>query len=117
MRISDWSSDVVLCRSLQHGPAEIGVLGPLLLADELADPRPRLAGDREALPLRRRPGGPRRDDLHLVAVGELMAPREQPAYHLGSHAGVADLRLDRIGEVDRTSVVMGKSVSVRVVFG
>src|SRR3546814_15634194 len=95
MRISDWSSDVVLCRSLQHGPAEIGVLGPLLLADELADPRPRLAGDREALPLRRRPGGPRRDDLHLVAVGELMAQRDQPARSEERRVGKACVRTCR----------------------
>ena len=43
----------------------------------------------------------RRDDLDLIAVGQLGAQRQQAAVDLGADAGVADLRMDRIGEIDR----------------
>ena len=43
----------------------------------------------------------RGDDLDLVAVRELRAQRHEAAVDLGADAGVADLGMDGIGEVDR----------------
>ena len=40
-------------------------------------------------------------DLHLVAVLQQVAQRHQPAVHLGADAGVADLAVHGVGEVDR----------------
>ena len=81
--------------------AELDVLLALAHADEAADRGLGLAGDDEALPGRRRRLRLRGDDLDLVAVGELRAQRQHAAVDLGADAGVADLAVHRIGEVDR----------------
>ena len=73
----------------------------LLLMNEAADAGARLAGDDEALPLRRRRAAARGHDLDLVAVLQLMAQRQQPAVDLRADAGVAHLAVHRIGEVHR----------------
>ena len=77
------------------------VLLALLLVDEAADARARLAGDDEALPLRRRRAAARGHDLDLVAVLQLVAQRHQPAVDLGADAGVAHLAVHRVGEIHR----------------
>ncbi len=64
----------------------------LLLMDEAADARARLAGDDEAFPLRRRRAAARGHDLDLVAVLQLMPQRQQPAVDLRADAGVAHLQ-------------------------
>ena len=87
------------CRSERL--AELDVLLALAGADEAADRGLGLAGDDEALPGRRRRLRLRGDDLDLVAVGELRAQRQHAAVDLGADAGVADLAVDGIGEVDR----------------
>src|SRR5262249_22359806 len=71
--------------------AEVEVLLALLGADEAADARPRLAGDDEPLPGRRRRLGLRGYDLHLVAVLQRRAQGHQAPVDLGADAGVADL--------------------------
>src|SRR5262249_31364640 len=81
--------------------AELQVLLALAGADEPADRGLGLAGDGEALPGRRRRLRLRRHDLDLVAVGELRAQRQHAAVDLGADAGVADLAVYGIGEVDR----------------
>ena len=88
-------------RLLHDRAAEIEILGALLGADEAADAGARLAGDDKALPGRRRRLRLRGDDLDLVAVLQLGAQRHQPAVDLGADAGVADLRVHRVGEIDR----------------
>jgi hypothetical protein len=88
-------------RLLHDGLAEIEVLGALLGADVAADAGARLAGDDKTLPGWRRRLRLRGDDLDLVAVDQLGAQRQQPPVDLGADAGVADLRMDGIGEIDR----------------
>jgi hypothetical protein len=88
-------------RLLHDGAAEVEVLGALLGAHEAANAGARLAGDDEALPGGRRLLRPRGDDLDLIAVAQLRAQGGQPAVDLGADAGVADLRVHRIGEIDR----------------
>jgi hypothetical protein len=77
------------------------VLLALLLVDEAANARARLAGDDEPLPLLRRGAAARGHDLDLVAVLELIAQRHQPPVHLGADAGVTNLAMHRVGEIDR----------------
>ena len=69
--------------------------------DEAADAGARLAGDDEAVPLRRRRAAAGGHDLDLVAVFQVVAQRHQPAVDLGADAGVADLAVHRVGEIDR----------------
>ena len=85
----------------QRGAAGIGLALALLLMHEAADARTRLAGDDEPLPLRGRRAAARGHDLDLVAVLQLVAQRHQPAVHLRADAGVADLAVHGIGEIDR----------------
>ena len=49
----------------------------------------------------RRRAAARRHDLDLVAVLQMVAQRHQPAVDLRADAGVADLAVHRIGEIDR----------------
>src|SRR3954470_683535 len=77
------------------------VLVALLAAKVAADPRPRLPSDDEPLPLRRGPGVLARDDVDLVAVLQPGPELDHAAVDLGAHATVADLGVDRVGEVDR----------------
>src|SRR6185369_10866083 len=88
-------------RLLQNGAAEIEILRALLRADEAADAGPRLAGDDKALPGRRRRLRLRGDDVDLIAVLQPGAQRQQAAVYLGADAGIADLGMDGIGEIDR----------------
>ena len=86
---------------LHDGAAEVDVLRPLLQTDEAPYAAARLAGDDEALP-----GGRRRlrlgaDDLDLVAVVQKRSQRLHPPVDLGPDTGVADLRMNRVGEVHR----------------
>src|SRR5882757_9181796 len=85
---------------VQERLAELQVLLALARADEPADGGLGLAGDGEALPGRRRRLGPRGHDLDLVAVGELGAERQHAAVDLGADAGVADLAVHGVGEID-----------------
>src|SRR5712691_10634114 len=101
-------------RLLHDGAAEIEILGALLGADEAADAGARLAGDDKALPGRRRGLRLRGDDLDLVAIRELGAQRQQPAIDPGADAGIADLRVDRIGEIDRGGAArQGDQIALR----
>src|SRR5690606_34584778 len=84
---------------LQHRPAELGVLGMLLLARETTDAGARLAGDDDALPFQGGLRGLRGDDLDLIAVAQHLAQLDHAAIDLGADAGVADLAVDGIGEV------------------
>ena len=86
---------------LQDSAAEIEVLGALLGADKAPDARPSLAGDDKTLPIRRRGLRLGRNDLDLVSIGQLAPQRQQAPVDLGADAAVADLRVDRIGKVDR----------------
>src|SRR6476619_2337399 len=86
--------------TLEDFAAELAILGARRIARGPPDRRARLAGDGEALP-----GGRRRlhlggDDLHLVAVPELGDERHRPSIDLAADAGVADVGVHRIGEVD-----------------
>src|SRR3954463_9078350 len=67
------------------------------------DPRPRLAGDDEPFPLRRRRAALARDDLHLITVLQLDPQLYHAAVDLGPDAAVADLRVHGVGEIDRRS--------------
>ncbi len=73
----------------------------LLLGDETADAGARLAGDDKTLPLRGRRAAPRRHYLDLVAVLQLIAQRHKATVDLGADAGIANLTMDGIGEIDR----------------
>ena len=89
-------------RRARRGPASIMSSAPLAaepLADLVAGPRRR----DEAQPVLRRPGGLdlRREDLARVAARQLVVERHQPAVDLGADAGVADLGVHGVGEVDR----------------
>ena len=70
-----------------------------MLLDLRAGP---LAGD-EAQPVAAGAGvlGPRDQDLADVAVGELAVEGHQPPVDAGPDAAVADLGVDRVGEIDR----------------
>ena len=83
-------------------------------AQEPPDARARLAGDHEAFPGGRRAGALAGDHLDLVAVVQPGAQRHQTAIHLGADAGVAHLRVDGIGEVDRRRALgQGDQVAAR----
>src|SRR3990172_5817322 len=41
------------------------------------------------------------EDLHNIAVLQLVIERDQPAADLGADAAVAQFRVDAVGEVDR----------------
>src|ERR1051326_8378906 len=69
----------------------IKLLLALLLMEEAADTGARLAGDNEALPLRRRRAATGGHDLDLVPVLQLVPEREQPPVDLGADAGIANL--------------------------
>src|SRR5665213_3592799 len=87
-------------RLLQDRLAASEILVALLRADEAPDAGARLAGDDEPLPGRRRGlrlGG---YDIDLVAVGENRPQRHQPPVDLGADAGIADLAVHGIGEID-----------------
>src|SRR5690349_1946132 len=58
---------------LKQRLAKIDILGTLLRPDKAANARPRLAGDDEAFPGRRRGLSFRREDLYLIAVLKLAA--------------------------------------------
>src|SRR3954454_22360470 len=88
-------------RLLHDGAAEIEILGTLLRPDEPAYAGARFAGDDEALPGRGRLLRLRGDDLDLIAVRQLGAQRQQPAVDLRTDAGVADLRMHRVGKIHR----------------
>src|SRR3954469_7727638 len=88
-------------RLLHDRTAEIEVLGALLRPDKAADAGARLAGDDKPLPGRRRGLRLRGDDLNLIAVLQLRAQRQQAAVDLGADAGIADLGMHCIGEIDR----------------
>src|SRR6266446_8116279 len=104
---------VVPERFLQDRLAEIVILLALLRADETPDARPRLAGDDEALPGRRRGLRLRGDDVDLIAVGELGAQRHQPAIDFRADASIADLGMHGIGEVDgRRAARQGDQVAL-----
>ena len=84
--------------NLSAETAELGLLGG---ADRTADRRTRLARRDERLPCRRGPLHLRADDLDFVAVFEPRAQRHVTAIDLATDAGVADLRVYGIGEIDR----------------
>src|SRR6266516_2616044 len=66
------------------------------------DRRARLAGDHDRFPCRRwRELRPRSQDLDLVAIGELGDQRRDLAVDLAADRGVADVGMDRVGEIDR----------------
>ena len=73
----------------------IGILG------RAADRRARLAGDDDRFPGGRRHLLLRTDDLDLVAVLQFGHQRHDAAVDLGADAGVADIGVDRVGEIDR----------------
>ena len=85
----------------QFGAALVAVLLALLLVDEAADARARLAGDDEAFPGRARRVAARGHDLDLVAVLQHVLQRHQPAVDLRPDAAVAHLAVHGIGEIDR----------------
>ena len=98
---SDPSTPGLAERLREFRASRVQMLLALLLVDEPADARARLAGDDEPFPLRRRRAAACRHDLDLVAVLQLMAQRQQPAVDLRADAGIAHLRVHRIGEVHR----------------
>ena len=57
--------------------------------------------DRQPVLLRTSVGGLRREDLHRVTGLKLVVKGHEPATDPGSHRPVADVRVDRVGEVDR----------------
>ena len=67
----------------------------------VADLRARAAGAHEVQPGRVRPRAGRGDDLDDVAAAQLGAQRHRLAVDLGRDAVVADVGVDRVGEVDR----------------
>src|SRR5262245_61211980 len=86
--------------ALEDFTAELAILGARRIARGSSDRRARLASDGEVLPSGGRclhVGG---DDLHLVAVPELGDERHRPSVDLAADAGVADVGVHRIGEVD-----------------
>ena len=80
-------------------------IGALLLAltDGAADGGAGLAGRGDGDPVRGRPMVLVADDLDLVARVQLGDERHDPAVDLGADAGVADVGVERVGEVDRAS--------------
>ncbi len=70
-----------------------------LVARRIADAR--LAGDDHRLPRGRRHLRLGADDLDLVAVLQFGHQRHDAAVDLGADAGVADIGVDGIGEIDR----------------
>src|SRR5262249_11833011 len=87
-------------RLLHDCPPKIEILGALLGSDKSANAGARLAGDDKPFPSRRGRLRLRRDDLNLVAVAQLGAQRNHPAVYFRSNAPVADLRVNRIGEIN-----------------
>src|SRR5262245_27037709 len=86
--------------ALEDFTAEFAILGARRIARGSSDCRARLASDGEVLPSGGRclhVGG---DDLHLVAVPEFGDERHRPSVDLAADAGVADVGVHRIGEVD-----------------
>ena len=71
------------------------------MADEAPHSGPRLAGGDEAQPRRLRVLGFGGEDFDLVAILEDGAQRHDPAVDFGSDRLVAEIGVDRIGEIDR----------------
>ena len=61
----------------------------------------RLAGGNEAFPGRRRRAAAGGQNLHLVAILQLVAQRHQPAIDAGSYTGVTDLAMHGVGKIHR----------------
>ena len=78
------------------------VLVALLALEPLTDLLARVARGHEVEPVARRAvRALRRDDLDDVAVLQLVVERHEAVVHLGADAGVADLGVDAVGEVER----------------
>jgi hypothetical protein len=87
--------------AFEDAMAEAGILLAHRHARGAADRRARLAGDDDMLPGRRRRLRVGAHDLHLVAVLQPRDQRHDAAVDLGADAGIADIGVDRIGEIDR----------------
>src|SRR5438067_10173827 len=83
----------------------------LLLLDEAADLRLRPAGLHEREPVLVGPDVLAREDLHRIAVLQLVAQRHDLAVDLRPLAVGAHLGVDGVGEVDRTAA-LGKAADV-----
>src|SRR5206468_658153 len=81
--------------------AEIAAARLLLGADRMADLGAGLARDDEVEPVLARQLARVGEDLDRVAVDELVAQRHELAVDLRARARIADLAMDRVGEVDR----------------
>ena len=80
---------------------ELAAARLLLGADRVADLPARLAGHDEVEPVLPRQLARVGQDLDRVAVDELVAQRHELAVDLRARARIADLAVDRVGEVDR----------------
>ena len=87
--------------ALEDLAAEARILPPHRGARGAADRGARLAGDDERFPGRRRRLAVGADDLDLVAVLQFGQERRHAAVDLAADRRVADIGVDRIGEVDR----------------
>ena len=87
--------------AFQDAGAEAGILLAHRLAGGAADGGARLAGDDDRFPGSRRRLGLGADDFDLVAVLEFGDHRHDLAVDLAADAGIADIGVDGIGEIDR----------------
>ncbi len=86
----------------EHLLAVRDVLVALLALEPLADLLAGMAGGDDVEPVARRAvGALGGDDLHDVAVLQPVVKRHEPVVDLGADAGVSDLGVDAVGEVER----------------
>ena len=83
------------------GATETDELLLLGLADVAADGRTGAAGDGQRAPFRMRGRRRAADHLDHVAIGQRVAQRAKLTVDLDADGGVADVGMDRIGEVER----------------
>ena len=82
-------------------PAETRILGAYRHPRGAPDLGPRLAGDDEGFPSRRRHLAIGAGDLDLVAVMQFREQRRDTAVDLGPDGAVADVGVDGIGKIER----------------
>src|SRR5438046_2966979 len=102
---------VLLGLTLEELSAQLDRARALLDLEPLVDLRPGARGLDDLEPVAARMLARRRDDLDDVPLAERVAQRHELAVHLRADAVLADLRVDRVGEVDRRGT-LGESLHV-----
>ena len=86
---------------VRHDATDTGKLVSLGLADQAADGRARLAGDRQIFPAGWRLANATLYDRHHISIAQLRAQRAFTAIDLGRDGGVSQLGMNRVGKVQR----------------